>query len=116
MRTTHILKGMIESFKSKNLEKWWSTREAEEPDKPKPIKVPPKAAKKLKALLFLMHGIRSMQELKEVFSAPGYNLQKYKAWGDRAWEVRISGNYRVLFCFDPITADITDIKYTDETH
>ena len=106
---------MIKTFKTKNLKVWWNGT-LEEPPKDKNMKLPQKAAKKLKAILKSLNAVRSFGELKETFSANGFNFQEYKKYGDDWWEIRISGNYRLIFHFDKITADVTDIEYTDGTH
>ena len=36
--------------------------------------------------------------------------------GKGAWEIRVSGNWRLLFRLDTETGHITEIDYTDETH
>lgn len=106
---------MIKSFKTKNLKVWWEGTQ-ETPPKDKNMKVPDKAAKKLKAILKSLNAVRSFGELKETFSANSYNFQNYKERGDDWWEIRVSGNYRLLFHFDKMTADVTGIEYTDKTH
>lgn len=106
---------MIKSFKTKALNIWWEGTQ-EEPPKDKAMKLPKKAVKKLKAILKSLNTVRSFEELKDTFSANSYNFQKYKERGDDWWEIRVSGNYRLLFRFDLATADVTGIEYTDETH
>jgi plasmid maintenance system killer protein len=106
---------MIRSFKTKNLKVWWEGTQ-ETPPKDKNMKVPDKAAKKLKAILKSLNAVRSFEELKETFSANSYNFQNYKEKGDDWWEIRVSGNYRLLFQFNKMTADVTGIEYTDRTH
>ncbi|MBE9066377.1 type II toxin-antitoxin system RelE/ParE family toxin [Leptolyngbya cf. ectocarpi LEGE 11479] len=106
---------MIQSFKTKNLEVWWKGTQ-EEPPKDKNMKLPSKAAKKLKAILKSLNTVRSFGELKETFSANSYKFQKYKKHGEDWWEIRVSGNYRLIFHFNKMTADVTGIEYTDGTH
>ena len=46
------------------------------------------------------------------FAQPGYRLLPLK--GDMAglWSVRISGNWRVVFCFkDPVAVDVDLVDY-----
>lgn len=100
--------GMIKSIKTKTLKEYWF--------KGKPMKLPQKAVRKLQRTLKQLDKIETMSELKETFVRPGFNLQKYKEWGDGAWEIRVSGNWRLLFCFDPRSGHTTEIEYTDETH
>ena len=80
------------------------------------MKLPKKAARKLQRTLKQLDNIETMSELKETFVLPGYNLQKYKEWGNNAWEVRVSGNWRLLFRFDSKSGHVTEIEYTDNTH
>ena len=68
---------MIKSFKTKALKVWWEGTQ-EEPPKDKDMKLPPKAAKKLKAILKSLNMVRSFGELKDTFSANSYKFQKYK--------------------------------------
>ncbi|PZO47078.1 MAG: hypothetical protein DCF15_19490 [Phormidesmis priestleyi] len=106
---------MIRSFKTKALKVWWEGTQ-EEPPKDKAMKLPQKAVKKLKAILKSLNTVRSFEELKDTFSANSYSFQKYKERGSDWWEIRVSGNYRLLFHFNSATADVTGIEYTDETH
>lgn len=106
---------MIKSFKTKALKVWWEGTQ-EEPPKDKAMKLPKKAVKKLKAILKSLNAVRSFEELRDTFSANSYNFQKYVERGNDWWEIRVSGNYRLLFHFNPITADVTGIEYTDATH
>ena len=80
------------------------------------MKLPKKAVKKLKAILKSLDTIRSFEELRDTFSANSYNFQRYMEKGADWWEIRVSGNYRLLFHFNPATADVTGIEYTDATH
>lgn len=99
---------MIKSIKTKTLRDWWF--------KGKHIKLPSKAARKLQRTLKQLDKTETLAELKAVFSRPGFDFQKYKEWGENAWETRVSGNWRLLFRFDPETGHTTEIEYTDETH
>jgi len=106
---------MIESFKTKTLKVWWEGTQ-ETPPQDRNMRVPDKAAQKLKAILKSLDAVRSFKELKETFSANSFNFQEYKEKGDDWWEIRVSGNYRLLFHFDEVTFEVTGIEYTDRTH
>ncbi|MGC1526980.1 MAG: hypothetical protein WA783_13105 [Phormidesmis sp.] len=51
---------MIKSFKTKTLKVWWEGTQ-EEPPKDKSMKLPPKAVKKLKAILKSLNTVRSFE-------------------------------------------------------
>ena len=93
---------------------WWEGTQ-EEPPKDKDMKLPPNAAKKLKAILKSLNMVRSFGKLEDTFSVNSYKFQKYKERDDW-WEIRVIGNYRLLFRFDSATFDVTGIEYSDKTH
>lgn len=99
---------MIKNIKTKALEDYWY--------KGKPMKLPKKAARKLQRTLKQLDKVGTLSELKETFVLPGFNLQQYKEWGKGAWEIRVSGNWRLLFRFDVESGNTTEIEYTDNTH
>lgn len=69
----------------------------------------------MQRVLKLMDKIETDAELFATFSTPGFKLQKYHEHKhDDDWEIRMSGNYRLLFRWDG--TDIRDIEYTDTTH
>lgn len=98
---------MIKSIKSKPLSQYWF--------KKKRLDLPPKAARKVQRVLTLMNTVETDAELFATFSTPGFKLQKYheRKYSDD-WEIRISGNYRMLFRWDG--TDINEVEYTDNTH
>lgn len=98
---------MIKNIRHKGIDNYWF--------KGKRLDLPPKAARKIQRTLKQLDNIESMAELLGAFSAPGFNLQKYHERNDDDdWEIRISGNWRMLFRWDG--ANICDIDYTDTTH
>lgn len=98
---------MIKNIKTKKLREYWK--------KGRRLDLPPKAARKVERILSQMEKIETKGELLDAFKTPGFNLRPYYERNyDDDWEIRVSGNYRILFRWDGI--DIRDIEYTDSTH
>ena len=99
---------MIKDIRTKSVALLWFKRN--------PSKLPAKLAKKLRPVLTALNSVTTMAELKATIDPTGgANFQKFYERGfDDDWEIRVSGNWRLLFRFDG--SDILAIELTDETH
>ncbi len=96
---------MIRTFSDKRLANFW--------EKDKPLKLPIKAAKKIDRILTLLNEADSKGKMLETFGSPGFNLKPFKGRAD-CWEIRVSGNYRLLFVYKD--GNVYEIEYTDAIH
>ena len=103
---------MIKSIKTKALAVYWFKDKL----KGKRVRIQPKAtAQAVMDILDLLNATTTTGELMANFRTGSFKLQQYYERGFKDdWEIRVTGNYRILFRFDG--ANVERIEFTGETH
>lgn len=91
---------MIKTIAHKGLRFLW--------EKGDPSKLPDVHVEKLKRILSALNTASTLDPIRAV---PGYRLHALSGNMAGMWSVWVSGNYRVVFCFED--GDVFDVDYTD---
>lgn len=93
---------MIESFKHKGLRELFVSSTS--------AKLPAERLKKIKMILTVIHNAVDLKDL----NAPGFRLHKLKKPPlDGYYSIDVSGNFRIVFCFE--NGKASEVDYLD-TH
>lgn len=72
--------------------------------------VPPAMADKLRKLLF---ALETADGLDQVSRFPGWKLHPLKGNMKGFWSLTVSGNWRLIFAYDPKANTVTDVDLID---
>jgi proteic killer suppression protein len=72
--------------------------------------VPPAMAEKLRKLLF---ALETAQTLDQLGRFPGWKLHPLKGDLKGSWSLTVTGNWRLIFCYDAQTNGARDIDLID---
>jgi proteic killer suppression protein len=89
-------RAMIQSFKHKGLEKFFTSGSKKG--------IQPEHAKKLSLILAALNAATAVNQM----DIDGWNLHPLKHWGDDLWSVKVNGNWRVVFRFVAGNAELVD--------
>ena len=87
---------MIKSFRHKGLEAFYRSGSK--------AGIQPDHATKLRVLLTALDAAESAEQM----NAPGWRLHRLTGNYEECWSVRVNGNWRVIFRFEGIHADLVD--------
>ncbi|MGK7345224.1 MAG: type II toxin-antitoxin system RelE/ParE family toxin [Candidatus Nitrospinota bacterium M3_3B_026] len=90
---------MIKGFRSKGLGRFYRTGSK--------AGIAPAHAKRLRLILAALDNAREPRDM----GLPGFGLHELSGKRKGYWSVSVSGNWRVIFCFDG--ENVTDIDYLD---
>ena len=89
---------MIQSFKHKGLERFYKTG--------KKSGIQAKHVKRLQLILGRLNASTSPEDM----NLPGLYLHQLSGNRSKYWSVRVSGNWRVTFCFNGVDAEVVDYE------